>query len=138
MPADENEIKVRLIIYGFTDDPEEVTVQLGLSPTLTWCQGDIISPTTRKHEENGWRLDSPASSNVPLDDQIGRLLALLAPAQRKISEMSEKCTVEFSCIVYAWKYVPSLNFSKEFLDSISRLGASIDIDLYCLIEDGSG
>ena len=129
-----NEISVRFVISDFECDPEDISKLLSITPTVTWRVGESIAGTIRRHKENGWRLDSPMNRSQEIDEQIKGLLSQLEPKAELLRHLAEDFYSEFSCIIYAYDYVPSINLSNETLSRMADLGAAIDIDLYCLIE----
>jgi hypothetical protein len=51
--------------------------------------------------------------------------------------LSAVAEVEFSCVIYA-EATPTLNFDASVVYKLARLGAALDIDLYCIECDDSG
>jgi hypothetical protein len=128
----QNEIKVRFNLTGFECSADVITSKIGLNPTDTWKLGESISVGTLVYEENGWQLGVVHEEEVDLEVAVKKLLDMLEMSSEEIAELAEENYAEISCIVFAVECVPVLHFSRETLERITRLGAEIDIDLYCL------
>ncbi|MEP7012501.1 MAG: DUF4279 domain-containing protein [Acidobacteriota bacterium] len=128
----ENEIKVSFIVSGFDHEPEVITGLLKVDPTETWKIGEPMLPSPiRTHQENGWELASQLATTAGVGDQIGHLLGRLEPARDSFDSLGEAYR-EFSCVIFANDGVPEIHFSHDTLQRIVELGASIDVDLYCM------
>lgn len=130
-----NEISVYLVLAEFDYDPDRVTTATGLQPEEIWRKGDQIGPTSRYREDNGWRISSGAEKSVGLDEQVNALLDRIEPAGASISELAKTCYLEIACVVKAYEYVPEMHLESSTIQKIAQLGAEIDIDFYCLIEE---
>ena len=130
-----NEIKVGLTLTDFDCAPEEITQKIGIEPTVTWLAGEPILGGTRSYKENGWRLEVRDEDASGVDDLAKQLLQRLEGSRYEVAKLAAEFYAEISCIVYATEFVPELHFDRETLERIARLGAGIDIDLYCLTSD---
>lgn len=134
-----NELSVCLVLAEFACDPNEITIGAGLQPEEIWRKGDQIGRTTRYREDNGWKISSGAEKSVGLNEQVNALLNRIGPAGAFIAEFARSCYLEIACVVKAYEYVPEMHLERSTLQKIAQLGAEIDIDFYCLIEeDGQG
>lgn len=128
----DNEIKVRFVLLGFEQDPGAVTDLLQIEPTETWQLGEPMLPSpVRVHKENGWALSAQRDSTTGVGDQVNDLLDRLEKARDSLNSLVGTYR-EFSCVIFAYDGVPEIHFSSDTLKRISNLGASIDVDLYCM------
>lgn len=130
-----NEIKVGFTLTDFECTPEEITTRIRLEPSKTWVVGDQISGSTLAYKVNGWRLELIDEDASGVEALLEQLLQQLEVSGHAIAELAREYYAEISCIVFATEYVPELHFSHKALERITRLGAGIDIDLYCLTSD---
>ena len=125
---------VRLRITSLSRTPEQVTEATGIPCDSSWRIGDKRAKTVIEEKKNGWVLNSALPRSESLETHVERLLERLAPHLDKIRRFSQEDSVELSCVVYAAE-PPALNFSRSVIDRLSRLGASLDIDLYLMDDD---
>jgi hypothetical protein len=130
-----NKISVRLIVSGYECSASEVTRALGVEPTRSWNQGDQVVGTKKHYGESGWRLDSSLSSDASIDQQLRELLNSISERIEFVRSLPGSIEVDFSCVIYAREYVPEIFFSADIIRRIADIGAAIDIDLYCLMND---
>jgi hypothetical protein len=72
-----------------------------------------------------------------LNEQVNALLSRIGLAGAFIAEFAQNCYLEITCVVKAYEYIPEMHLERSTLQKIARLGAEIDIDFYCLIEEDS-
>lgn len=131
----QNEIRVRFIVMGFDQDPGAITDLLQIEPTETWKLGEPMLPSPiRVHKENGWELAAQADTTTGVGEQVCYLLDKLELARDSLISLVGTYR-EFSCVIFAYDGVPEIHFSNDILRRVSELGASIDVDLYCMEAD---
>ncbi|HEY3348945.1 MAG TPA: DUF4279 domain-containing protein [Thermoanaerobaculia bacterium] len=130
-----NKVLVSLKILGFSAAPEEVTRRVGLEPTKTWQQGDLIPRTTRHLASSGWEISASDVGGAELSPQMEALFGRIQGREASIAEFSRDARIELSIVVYAHESVPALHLPRETVEYLNRLHSSVDIDLYCLIEE---
>jgi hypothetical protein len=124
------EIKVEFIITGTQITPEEISNLLGLTPTRTWREGDLIQATRLVYKQNGWCLSNKENS-INLGDHIHSLLDNLLPKSELIAKVCSKYGLEseMNCVIYIVNETPIINISKKTIAGMERLGTSLDIDI---------
>ena len=130
-----NEISVYLVLSGFKNDPDEITAAMGLLPEEIWREGDPIGRTIRLREESGWKLSSGMDKSTDLNEQIEALLNRLELVAPILSELGQTCYMEIACVLRAYDFVPAMHLERSTVQRIARIGAEIDIDFYCLLEN---
>ena len=130
-------IKSRIVISGFECCPSLITSIVGINPSKVWKRGDKVhQKATNAHKENGWIISSPCdASNSSIDEQVISLSEIALPVIDNFMDLPEGTEIELSCIVRAYKYMPSISFSLKTISFLSMLKATVDIDVYDLIEE---
>lgn len=131
-----NTVRVSLKVLGFEEEPEVITRQIGLQPTKTWRQGELIPGTIRPRAASGWEIAAREEGGTELEPQIELLFSRLKGKEAVIYDIASRARVELSVVVYARESVPALHLPREAVEYLGRLQCAVDIDLYCLIEDG--
>ena len=131
-----NRIRVHFTLTGTDFEPEAVTAATSLKPAKIWHVGDFIGVSSRRYDYHGWRIDSGLAETTGMAEQLEALLARLEPARRSLEPFIGTAYAEIGCVIYAYECVPEMHFSRDALQRVAEIGAEIDIDLYCLVEDG--
>jgi hypothetical protein len=118
---------VSLRLMSGTKSPEQLFTELGVPADKIWHKGDRRGRTSLIEQENGYEFTS-ADENISLEEQVGALTDRLAPIVDTIRRSG--CEhVQLTCALYATT-MPPIHFPASVVDTLGRLGASIDIDLY--------
>jgi|ERR1051325_3506247 hypothetical protein len=126
----ENRVIVSLTIT--TDrDPSEVSDLVGLQPSKTWRAGDLIGSTARRYQQGGWQLSSPSFADV--EPAVDQLLSAIAVRTDELRGIAREAQLQIGIVVYANAFVPAILLRADQVKTIADLGASIDVDLYCLM-----
>lgn len=131
--AADNEVFAHLVLTGFIGDPTEITGRTLCEPTKTWRTGDAVGASSRRHHANGWQFTAPGGSN-DVETSVDRLIQALGGSSAALVEISSEIEIELSIVVYARAYVPAIHLRADQIDWVSRLHASIDVDLYYQVE----
>ena len=123
-------MSVEFCITGLSITPEEITRVIGITPTKTWLLGESIQKTALRRKHNGWCI-STAAEVISLEETTRHILDLLLPKERTINELCSKHDLhrELSCALYLVDEAPEINFSRDVIIGLSRLGATVDIDI---------
>ena len=119
---------VSLRLTSETKSPEQIFAELGVPAQKTWRKGERRGKTSILERNNGYEFTGPADESMSLEERAGALMDRLGPIIEAIRR-SGCDNVELACVVYA-STVPAINFPPSVIDTLSRLGASIDVDLY--------
>jgi hypothetical protein len=122
-----------LIITSKTITPAQISNLLGMQYDKSHVIGDLRKHTIIREKENAWILESHLSRSISINEHIGELLERVTPIIEKIGQLINQSDIEvqFGCVIFTSKR-PRLSFSKEQVVSISKMGASIDVDLYLM------
>lgn len=123
---------VRLIVRSESLAAESITDLVGMTPDLSWRPGDYRPHTVIIERTHGWVVDCQCPTTTDLHTQVSSLVSRLAPFAQRIASLADRCTIEFSCVLYTSRANPGLNLPKSVIAAIDRLNADLDIDVYCL------
>jgi hypothetical protein len=133
------ESRVRLTVQGFSGHPREVTSLLGVSPSRTWLEGEVVHPkTTLHHKVNGWSLQSPVDSQGVDPERAVRALLDLFPDPSCFARLPANAVASVSCTIYGSQCRPFLCLSPETVARLAAFGLGLDMDPYELPDDESG
>ena len=137
-----HEITLDLVLTGFQSDPSEITTLLGVEPSQSWLQGDLVARTMLKRHSNGWLLSSGRDRTSELESHLFALFEKVAPIKERFRVLPPSTQVGVSCAVYVYHSAsedeehntPALHLNADQIRMLSTLGADFDIDLYVLQE----
>ena len=129
------EVKVRLVILGFECSSDEISSTLGVAPTQVWRDGETVTPqATNVHHENGWMLRSPVDpQRASAEEAVNALLAQF-PSLKAFAALPAAADIQLTCTIYGHDERPGLWLSKDVIARLAQIGASLDVDVYDLIE----
>ncbi|MEQ1906935.1 MAG: DUF4279 domain-containing protein [Pirellulaceae bacterium] len=122
---------VRLKITSLKMTSGEIASATGIEFDRHWMAGERRGPTAIIERTNGAILNVMSSENLDIDVQLVQLFDRLRPHQARIRNLSDTCDIEISCVIYSSSR-PALHFSRDIIQSVSELGAGLDIDLYVI------
>jgi hypothetical protein len=125
-------IQADFIITGTDILPDQITQELGISPTRTWRLGDSIQETQLRRKHNGWCFSiGKRESALDLEKPLVMLINHLLPYAQTISSLCEKHNLqsEISCAIYISDETPIINFSPETISHLAQLNSFLDIDI---------
>jgi len=130
-----DEISARLVITGFTCDPDHITHLLGVKPHEIWRIGDALPfASARRRADNGWVIASTIHNTIDLDAHVTSILHVLDKKHHHFAALPEGSQVSLSCGITVNKGPggPSIVFPPSMLATLAALGAEVSIDVYCL------
>ena len=121
------------LIFDNDTDTGYVKEQIGLSIAENKDKRDTrISPFKNDNLPGYWSIITGYIETNDLDEVSEKLLDIICPCLEKIKK-AQKCFVgraKFMVVVKIVDNIPSLYFSRKFLDVVEYLGAEIDVDIY--------
>jgi len=121
------------VIFGNNFDPDEFTALVNIMPTESIRKGDIVGKKIKRvAETNSWTLR--------IDTDVGNVKELFDNFFLKIKgkeEMFQKYGNEHEAAInvvidFPKAIGPAFNISNKMLKEFSKMGISIDIDLYSI------
>lgn len=129
-------INVELAIFGEIFNPEELTKQFNLEPTMTYKKGDFIRGNSLFiREETNWSIETGYEESLNAEEVVKKLISILEHKKNEIINMQSKHNLKCKLSVVVKienNEVPSLCFDKHTIGFINSIGAEIDICLYLL------
>ncbi len=134
------EIVVDLLLTGFQPDPSEITTLLGVQPSQSWLEGDLVGRTALRRHSNGWLLSSGCDRTSELESHLDALFEKVAPLKDRFSMLPPSTEVGVSCAVYVYHSIsedeehntPAIHLDAKQVHMLNALGAEFDVDLYVL------
>lgn len=126
-------ISAKLVVEGFTCQPDELNQILGVRADSTWEVGDLVHPRLgHRHRQRGWML-------------VSRLDRTLADATAHVLDILSRCGdpaafarlppgSETTCLLGITGYDerPVCRLGSDALSGLGRIGAVLDVDPYDL------
>jgi hypothetical protein len=111
--------------------PDYIDSIIGMKCDESHRIGDLRKPTIIKEKENAWIIKSRLARNMSLQDHITDLIFRVSPIKEKISYLATQHDIKtyFVCVIFTSQR-PSLFFTPEQLETIYKIKAQLDIDLY--------
>jgi hypothetical protein len=123
------------MVLGFDGSPDEVSTIVRVRPTKTWVVGDRTTPiSTNTHKQSGWVIApqvDPSSTNV--DAAVQALLSTL-PDPDAFRRLPHGCQVQLNIGLLGYQQRPAVFLSKDSVQILARIGASLDVDPYDLTQ----
>ena len=131
---EKTKVKVRLTIESESLEPQDVTKELDIVPTISWKKGDIIK-ADRKRVGGSWTVSLEAEESYDITIQFGKLYEVIKGKEDKIRAIKEYCegTIIISVIIEVENgEVPGIVIEEKFTELVVKMGAEIDIDIYLM------
>lgn len=127
------DIRVSLVIRGFDADPDTVTSELGLEPSVAGKKGDPYKtvagkPTSRRNSQSYWVLNSGLPRAIQLEEQVRGLLRVVSEAAPGIAAVRAPVKQIF-CTIIPNGPVPLLSLGSDSLRGIAALNCELRIDV---------
>lgn len=123
-------IRAYIIIMEFDEDPNDISIALGVQPTEVRRKGDSFLNGTLA-DTSYWIFESNLKSR-DLDQHAQFLVSQLGKFS-KLSSLLKKWRGEFRCVIEIGDEAqPSINLSSGILKQLGQMGCSFDLDYYVL------
>ncbi len=135
-----NQNHVKLLIYNFDYHPSQISEKLTIQPHSIGVKGESYKtgpPRNRMkkiHEYNYWEHEWKVYTNDFIGDMVYKYVDdVIRPNISSLKEIAADSDIQLGVIQYYYDGCnPGFHFDKNIVQILSDLGASIDIDLYCL------
>ena len=139
---DTNQNHVSFSLFDFSVSPDQISQELNLSPMSTGIKGEhyqIGAPTNRidkTRDTNHWQYEWKIHTNEFIGDIAERFVnEIIVPRIEILSTLSKTSSIQFQIVQYYYDGCnPGVCLEKETMQILSKIGASLDIDIYCLGE----
>jgi hypothetical protein len=119
-----------LRLFGENLDPDAVSSQLGVQPTLAYRKGDRVSTRSEARRKQGmWQIESALPESKSLEEHINSVLSAIQCS----CELWERVTGNLSRDIFCGLFVESqssgVSLSAAVLREVVQRGLSIEVDL---------
>lgn len=121
--------------YGETFDPDEITKRLCVEPTNTFRPGEAITKDGRgERRDNRWILKVEGSNPWENDDLLQEFRQRVAVSPEAVRQVCRDFNLNAVVICGvgirdAAEPAPDMYFPNEFLEWVTELGASLNVDV---------
>jgi len=122
-------------IRGFFD-PKQITERLGVEPTKTAMEGELIPKTSMTRKTSLWALYSRLEKTSRLEAHINDVLDQLDSHGTKFEELSREFEGILELVGHFYAYYPGLIFESGLVQRLARYSLSVDFDFYNIGGDG--
>ncbi len=136
---DTNQNHIRLSIFDFIQHPDQISDILDLNPSSVGIKGEKYTfgssnQNERTREYSHWEFEWKVLSNEFIGDIIEKFIdEIIIPRIDSLKQLVPNCSVQFGIIQYYYDgNNPGICIRSEHTKILSEIGASIDIDIYCL------
>ena len=126
-------VRASLRLRGDTLDPEFLTQQLGVAPTLAARQGDAIAGSRGRVRDSGiwlYRLDAPPGTE--LGEVVSMLLAPFPDDSTLWEELTSTYAADVRCELFLEGEAQGTAIDAEVLQRLGRLGLPLTLDFRAL------
>lgn len=129
-----HKIYVWFAISSETLTIEDISEVVGYAPDSSWRKGDQRRGSGKIHEKNCWAIETHNAADRSelvadaMHNSLRTVLRRLRPASQRIKELSMNHEVALG-IGLTVAEVPEFLLSRDEIEGIASLGASLDIDL---------
>jgi hypothetical protein len=124
------EVKAFLRIWDFTCSHDEITKALGIYPSDSWHDGEVVPGTLVKRKGIGWSLASNLPSDTSIEAHLKYLLGIISPTRSILQSLGQmEIWLVFVVEIYN-KDRPPLVIEPDLMQAIAKIGAGFDIDIY--------
>jgi len=139
---DVNRNLLSLGLFDFAVPPEEITAKLGLPPESTGVKGEKYSVgpphnrIERTYDYSFWTYTRETHSNDYVGDLADSFLReVVSPRQKILTELRNVASLQFQVVQYYYSGCnPGFGLEADHVQMLATVGASIDVDIYCLGE----
>jgi len=111
-------------------DPDHITRTVGVTPTETKREGDVIGTTPKKRPSSLWALHSRVNPSAPLDEHVRDVLNQLDSSKAAFEKLSREQGGTMQLVGYFRDVSPGVHFDLETVRRCADYGLCIDCDFY--------
>jgi Domain of unknown function (DUF4279) len=115
--------------------PDQITKRIGVTPTKSFLQGDLIPRTQMARKLNGWQLHSRLEKTAKLELHVSDVLAQLDANRSGFKRISPEFGGVMELVGYFHADYPGLTFDREVVERLAEYSLSVDCDFYFLAEE---
>lgn len=139
VPEGDTLIRAGFLLTGSRLEPEEITAELGLVPTLIWREGQPrLVGLLPRHDSSGWAIRTDYESTLDLESHVRRILDIVHPHTEEIRRICDErhLMAGLECVVRIIggkvQDVPVIFFQRQTIRLLADLDVDLDIDINLL------
>jgi hypothetical protein len=113
-------------------DPDQITERVGVKPTESHREGELLPRGTMRRKTGRWSLFSRLERSASLEQHIADVLDQLDSNAAAFELLSSELDGVLELVGYFHAYYPGLVFDRELVQRIARYSLSVDFDFYDL------
>ncbi len=119
-------------------DPDAIRKRVGVPPTESSSEGEVIRGTQKRRKFSRWSLYSRLERSAELEKHIADVLDQLDKNKNGFRELSLEYGGTMELVGYFRVYYPGIVFEREIVERLAEYSLSIDCDFYfpSSVEDG--
>lgn len=121
-------------VTGAELDPDQLTLQTGLSPSRVMRRGVPVTPAGNPPKVTAWCIDAERSNQEGIHEVLADLLRRLRPAWPILVEIGRTYDVHVVVSVEPKNQMPSLFVDRSVIQGLAELRAWLDIGISADIE----
>jgi hypothetical protein len=111
-------------------EPDQITERVGLKPTESSREGELIPKSTMRRKVSRWSLHSRLERSSSLEQHITDVLDQLDLNSAAFERLSSEMDGVLELVGYFSSYYPGLVFDREMVKRLARYSLSVDFDFY--------
>lgn len=126
-------LKIYFRMMGENYDVNEITERLGIKPSQTWKEGDLIRNTGRRRTYTAWIYSTDTVETLDLNMLIKEITGVFLPVKDEIIELKKLYDLDISIdfvISIRRKQPPAVYFKEDFIEFVAKIEARMDLDTY--------
>ena len=111
-------------------DPDVITERVGMKPTKSSREGELLPRSELKRKTSRWDLHSRLERTSGLEEHIRDVLDQLDSNGAAFERLSNELGGVLELVGYFHSYYPGLVFDREIVQRLARYSLSVDFDFY--------
>jgi hypothetical protein len=115
--------------------PAQITERIGINPTDSSLEGDLVKGTQMVHKCSRWMLRSRLDTTATLEQHVSDVLAQLDAKKKEFRQLSAELGGVMELVGYFHADYPGLTFERDVVARLSEYSLSVDCDFYYLASE---
>jgi hypothetical protein len=116
-------------------DPAHITERMGVTPTKSCLEGDLIERTKMARKCSRWQLYSRLERTATLEQHVLDVLAQFDAKNSAFKQLSGELGGVMELVGYSYADYPGLTFERDVIGRLAEYSLSVDCDFYFMSED---
>jgi hypothetical protein len=115
--------------------PAQITERVGVAPTKSCREGDVIERTKMVRKCSRWELHSRLERTATLELHISDVLTQLDENSEAFKHLSNELGGTIELVGYFHAYYPGLTLEHDAIERLAQYSLSVDCDFYYLSDE---